>query len=258
MSFTATIPNSKLIYCDQGTHTYPISFALPSNLPPTVHLLSGSVSYYLSATIHRPGAFKPRLTTSVEVTLISSPPSSLHSHHTYDAEEGEAGISPSGREGGNITVERQWEDELRYIIEVEGRRVVVGGELPVRVTLMPLGKVRVWRISAYLEGRPLPHLPLVALLTLLGRRTSGISFTIQTCCLTREYPSFRTLVRPLTNFQWQRQRDASTSHILHFPFCPPRQPSVPLHSPTTRRPRSLIRTAQSRTVGSQRDVEVPR
>ncbi|KZS87188.1 hypothetical protein SISNIDRAFT_461118 [Sistotremastrum niveocremeum HHB9708] len=137
----------------KGTHTYPISFALPSSLPPTVHLLSGSVTYYLSATIHRPGAFKPRLTTSREVFLISCPPSSFHSHHTYDAEEGEAGISPSGREGGNITVERQWEDELRYIIEVEGRRVIVGGELPVRVTLMPLGKVRVWRISAYLEER---------------------------------------------------------------------------------------------------------
>lgn len=110
------------------------------------------MTYYLSATVHRPGAFKPRLTAAREVFLISCPPSSFHSHHTYDEEEGEAGVAPSGREGGNITVERQWEDELRYVIEVEGRRVIVGGELPVKVTLMPLGKVRIWRVSAYLEG----------------------------------------------------------------------------------------------------------
>lgn len=118
----------------KGTYTYPISFTIPASSPPTLRCEYGSVIWRLKAYVHRPGAFKTKLTASREVTLVASP--------EEDAEDTE-----------NIIVERQWDDQLQYFISISGRTFHIGGTMPVHLTLMPLDKMKVYRISILLEER---------------------------------------------------------------------------------------------------------
>jgi arrestin-related trafficking adapter 3/6 len=161
-----------------GTHAYPLSFALPSTLPPTAHYPHSSTTYKLKARVHRPGAFTPKVKTSREVILVSCP-------LELEADEGEAGpedgsgpgLGPgnpgggasgapptfgagetteglSGETGGSgaINVEREWDNTLRYRVEFGRKKIEMGGWMDLRIMLMPLEKVRIWRIGVYLEG----------------------------------------------------------------------------------------------------------
>lgn len=92
------------------------------------------MTWRLRATVHRPGAFTARLEAAREVTLVAAPGED-------DTEEGEA-----------IVVERQWEDQLQYLITISGRSFYIGGSIPVSVTMMPLAKIKVHRVSVFLEG----------------------------------------------------------------------------------------------------------
>lgn len=118
-----------------GTYTYPISFSIPSNAPPSMQCDYGSVSWRLNANVHRPGTFKSRMTATRDVIIISCPTE----EDTEDTE--------------NIIVERHWEQQLQYLISVSGRSFYVGGTMPVSLTLMPLAKVKIHRLSVILEGR---------------------------------------------------------------------------------------------------------
>jgi hypothetical protein len=193
-------PNSKI---KKGTHTYPLSFALPSTLPPTIHLLHSSTVYKLKASVHRPGAFIPKVKTSKEVVLVSCPVE-------LEGEEGGAedlgaGVGGGGEQGaldpppafgsddvgarahahlndgalfgigiggGAINVEREWESTLRYRIEFGRRKLEMGGWMDMRIMLMPLEKVRIWRIGVYLEGLSLLHPSLLFI-------SSTVLFTIR-------------------------------------------------------------------------------
>lgn len=118
-----------------GTYTYPISFAIPPDLPPSLVCDFGSVSYRLKSTVHRAGTFAPKLTASAPVQLVSClPPDS-----TDDLD--------------NIIVERQWEDQLRYVVHVEGTAFPIGGVIPVNLTLMPLDKISIYRVSIDIDGK---------------------------------------------------------------------------------------------------------
>jgi hypothetical protein len=52
----------------------------------------------------------------------------------------------------NIIVERQWDSELQYLISISGRSFYIGGTMPLQITMLPLTKVKVHRISVILEG----------------------------------------------------------------------------------------------------------
>lgn len=107
---------------------------IPGNSPPSLSCDFGSVSYRLKATVHRAGAFTQKLNATVPVTVVSA-------------------LGPDATdESENILVERQWDDQLRYLINVEGKAFPVGGLLPLSITLMPLDKIRLWRVGAILEG----------------------------------------------------------------------------------------------------------
>ena len=54
-----------------GVYTYPISFAIPANAPPTLSVDYGSVTWKLKAVVHRPGAFKTKLTASQDITVVA-------------------------------------------------------------------------------------------------------------------------------------------------------------------------------------------
>ncbi|KAG9105365.1 hypothetical protein FRC07_009342, partial [Ceratobasidium sp. 392] len=119
----------------KGTYNYPISFAIPSNTLPSLHCDFGSIVYRLKAVVHRTGTFVPKLVAQSEVTLISSPGED-------DMEETE-----------NIVVERQWDEQLRYFITISGKSFPIGGVVPITLVMMPLAKVRIYRITVLLEEK---------------------------------------------------------------------------------------------------------
>lgn len=84
--------------------------------------------------MHRPGAFKTKLTATRDVNIIVCPTE----EDTEDTE--------------NIIVERQWEQQLQYLIAVSGRSFYIGGTMPVMFTLMPLTKMKIFRLSIFIEG----------------------------------------------------------------------------------------------------------
>lgn len=118
-----------------GVYTYPISFAIPANSPPTLHCDSGNVSWQLKAFAHRPGAFTSKLSAAQAITIVASPGED-------DTEETES-----------IIVERQWETQMQYLISISGRSFPVGGYMPVSVTFMPWTKMKIHRISVLLEEK---------------------------------------------------------------------------------------------------------
>ncbi|KAG6867795.1 hypothetical protein C0993_010990 [Termitomyces sp. T159_Od127] len=119
----------------KGTYTYPIAFAIPANSPPTILCDYGTVTWRLRATVHRPGAFKSKYAAHREVMVITSPTD----EDTEDTE--------------NIIVERHWDQQLQYLISISGRSFYIGGTIPITFTLMPLAKMKVHRISIFIEER---------------------------------------------------------------------------------------------------------
>ncbi|KAJ7072695.1 hypothetical protein C8F01DRAFT_972326 [Mycena amicta] len=119
----------------KGTYTFPISFAIPPNAPPTMECPWGTVVWRLKANVHRPGALTSRMTATREVIVIAGPTED-------DTEETE-----------NIVVERHWEQQLQYLISISGRSFPIGGTIPISITLMPLAKVKIHRLSVYLEEK---------------------------------------------------------------------------------------------------------
>lgn len=124
----------------KGSYTYPISFAIPGDSPPSLSTEFGAVTYRLKATVHRPGTFTHKLTTSREVVLIASP--------------GEDDLE----ESDNITVQREWDSQMHYAIIISGRAFAIGSSIPLHVTFMPISKMKIYRISAIVEGK---HISIV-------------------------------------------------------------------------------------------------
>ncbi|KAJ7018359.1 hypothetical protein C8F04DRAFT_167052 [Mycena alexandri] len=119
----------------KGTYTFPISFAIPPNSPPSMECNYGTVIWRLKANVHRPGAFASRMHATREVVVITAP--------MEDDTEGSE----------NIVVERHWEQQLQYLISISGRSFPVGGVVPVSFTMMPMTKVKIHRVAIYLEEK---------------------------------------------------------------------------------------------------------
>lgn len=119
----------------KGTYTFPISFSIPGNAPATMTCDYGSVTWRLKAIVHRPGAFKAKMTAVREVITVACP----SADDTEDTE--------------SVIVERHWDQQLQYLICVSGRSFYVGGTVPVTFTLMPLAKINIHRLSVFMEER---------------------------------------------------------------------------------------------------------
>ncbi|KIY46033.1 hypothetical protein FISHEDRAFT_47966 [Fistulina hepatica ATCC 64428] len=116
-----------------GTYTYPISFTIPGDAPPTLRAPYGSISWRLKGTVHRPGTFTSKLTAFRHVMVI-------HSQSEEDTEDTE-----------NIIVERQWDQQLQYLVTISGRCFYIGGTISISITLMPLAKIKIHRFAVFLE-----------------------------------------------------------------------------------------------------------
>jgi arrestin-related trafficking adapter 3/6 len=103
-------------------------------MPPTLQCDYGSVAWRLNATVHRPGPFTPKLTTSRDVILVASP-------NEDDREDVD-----------NVTIERHWEDQMQYMLTVSGRVFPIGGIVPITLTLLPMAKVKIFELTVQLEG----------------------------------------------------------------------------------------------------------
>ncbi|KAI0079231.1 hypothetical protein K474DRAFT_1592279 [Panus rudis PR-1116 ss-1] len=118
-----------------GVYTYPISFAIPVTSPPSIQAEYGSVVWRLKAVAHRPGAFKSKLSATQEVTVVASP----GEDDTEDTE--------------SIIVERQWDDQMQYLLMISGRSFYIGGTIPVTMKFAPWTKMKIFKLSVVIEER---------------------------------------------------------------------------------------------------------
>jgi hypothetical protein len=105
-------------------------------MPPTLSCDFGTVTWRLKANVHRPGVFTPRLSASREVILVASP--------SEDLREDTEGFA----------IERVWGDQMQYTLSVSGRMFPIGGTIPITLSFLPMEKVKIYKISAQLEGDP--------------------------------------------------------------------------------------------------------
>lgn len=117
-----------------GTYTFPISFAIPANMPPSLECDYGSVSWRLKAQVHRPGTFTSKLTAARDVIIVACP----SEDDTEDTE--------------NIVVERFWDNQLQYLLSVSGRMFHIGASIPINMNFLPMTKMKIHRLSIVLEG----------------------------------------------------------------------------------------------------------
>jgi hypothetical protein len=125
---------SRVVHIISGEYNYPISFSIPAKAPPTVASHLGGVFWRLKAYVHRPGPLSHKLTTSQDILFISTP----GEEDTEDTEY--------------LIFERVWETSLHYHIALSGRSFHIGGVIPLQLTLVPLEKIKIFRISAWVEG----------------------------------------------------------------------------------------------------------
>lgn len=119
----------------KGTYTFPISFEIPSHMPPSLECDGGSVTWKLVAKVRRPGVFTSNLTTTRDVHVVSVPADT-------DVET-----------TGNILIERPWDDQLQYLFKVSGKVFPIGASFNVKMMLMPLAKIRLYKLAVDIEER---------------------------------------------------------------------------------------------------------
>lgn len=116
-----------------GEYIYNFELPIQASLPETISAAFGSVSYFLEASIERPGAFRSNLTGKKEVRLIRAP-----------ADQSQEVTEP-------IVISRHWEDQLHYDIVIGGKSIPIGTKMQVAFKLTPLAKVRCHRIRIYIS-----------------------------------------------------------------------------------------------------------
>ena len=126
-------------------------------MPPTLSCDYGSVTWRLKANVHRPGAFTPKLSASRDVLFVAAPSEDLRE----DAE--------------GFAIERVWGDQMQYSVSVSGRMFPIGGTIPVTLNFLPMAKVRIFKISAQLEGDP--HLAVSDITPIIDYQQNRLFFT---------------------------------------------------------------------------------
>ncbi|KAI0265134.1 hypothetical protein BC834DRAFT_196013 [Gloeopeniophorella convolvens] len=119
----------------KGTYTFPISFEIPARMPASLECESGTVAWRLVAKVRRPGVFASKLTAARDVLVVAIP--------------GEADVEATG----DVLIERAWDDQLQYVLQISGKVFAIGGALSVNMSFMPLAKVQMYKLAVELEER---------------------------------------------------------------------------------------------------------
>ncbi|KAF9264976.1 hypothetical protein L218DRAFT_899196 [Marasmius fiardii PR-910] len=133
----------------KGTYTYPITLRIPGHAPPTLECTYGSVTWRIKGVVRRHGTFSANLSTTSPLLVISCPAPLLYSP-SAPTDPFYGGLEE------NIVVERHWEDQLHYSINVSGRSFHMGpgATIGVAFTFVPLCRgVRVWRVGVAIEEK---------------------------------------------------------------------------------------------------------
>ncbi|WFD43793.1 hypothetical protein MPSI1_002457 [Malassezia psittaci] len=130
---TSSGPTAEWFELRRGTYEYPFSMSLPMDLPATLHADFGHLEYILKATVHRSGTLAPNLVTQREVTLVQMP----DSDNTVVTD--------------SIIVSRTCEDMLSYMLVISGTSFPIGTFIPVSLKMVPIGKIKIHRITVALE-----------------------------------------------------------------------------------------------------------
>ncbi|KAF8124382.1 hypothetical protein EV363DRAFT_1354337 [Boletus edulis] len=218
-----------------GTYSYPISFLLPANLPPTFSLPYGSLSYAIKGVAHRPGTFTSKLSCQVPLLVVAAP--------AIGAGEGSTGGDP-----GPLIVENQWRGKLAYSFELDSRLFLLGskrhleatasrrvspnteslveagvearaeevyGTATLDLTLLPTEKIKIWKLDIIVDQ----HIRYVD----RGGRPFRDDDRVQVRLLE---------VRDTKN-KHKRKHDPTPIPLLPTPISPHRSPLFPYLPPTT-------------------------
>ncbi|KAG6332348.1 hypothetical protein ID866_6739 [Astraeus odoratus] len=125
----------------EGKYNYPIVFALPPDAPPTAIAEHGSFTWRLEAEVKQPGSRrKPTrmMTVYRDVEVVGAPADDQLDEHPESAV--------------GILLQRTWESNFDYRLDIPRRNVPLSGTLPFQLTIMPLLKVRIYQILVQLDG----------------------------------------------------------------------------------------------------------
>lgn len=86
------------------------------------------------AEVRRPGLFKSKLTATRTVLVQSIP--------EFDVQA-----------TGGVTIEKLWNDQLQYLFNISGKVFAIGSSFNVKMTFMPLAKVKIFKLAIDLEGK---------------------------------------------------------------------------------------------------------
>ncbi|KIK92129.1 hypothetical protein PAXRUDRAFT_147989 [Paxillus rubicundulus Ve08.2h10] len=117
----------------KGTYTYPIFFTIPNNLSPSMKADHGFMMWRVKAEVKRHSALKSKMTAQKEVIVVCAP-----ADNDLDEAEG-------------IDVESQWDSQFQYRIQIPNRSFPIGGKIPIQLSIMPLTKIKVYRILVHLD-----------------------------------------------------------------------------------------------------------
>ncbi len=115
-----------------GTYKYFFEHPISTNLPESINVALGSVKYELEAVIERAGAFKSKVTSTMELIVVRAL-----------AETSTESFEPIG-------ISRTWEDQLHYEIVISGKSFPIGTSIPIAFKLTPLAKVKCHRIKVFI------------------------------------------------------------------------------------------------------------
>ena len=125
-----------------GTYNYPIFFTLPPDAPSTTKAEYGSFTWHLNAKVKRPGCALRSTRMMVahkDVEVVFMP---------ADDPLDEPSESATG-----IHLQRVWDAQFQYRLDVFQRNSPLGGILPLRLAITPLKKIKVHQVAVYLEGK---------------------------------------------------------------------------------------------------------
>ena len=94
----------------------------------------GSIVWTLTATVHRPGKFTPRMETVRTINVVATPSDEA----TEDVE--------------SVTVNKAWADQMVYCLSIVGRAFPIGSKIPIQLTFLPLAKIKIHRVSVVIDG----------------------------------------------------------------------------------------------------------
>jgi hypothetical protein len=122
--------SEKATVLDAGKHSWPFELLLPGNLPQTLLSDIGNISYWLTATIDKPGFIQHTITKKRNICI-------LRCIMRFDQ---------------SLIISNTWADKLAYDISVPSRTYAFNDTMPISIHLQPIAQhLKVYAINIVLK-----------------------------------------------------------------------------------------------------------